>query len=73
MPKENHEATFAVYNKWRAQMTQKMGGEFDWAKVSESEMRALSGQMLEAAKVPGNIRREYWTAFEQMKAALSRR
>ena len=70
MPDANHQATFGVYNKWRAEMRQGMGGKFDWGKVSEAEMRSLSQRMLDAAEVPANIRQEYWAWFERMKGVL---
>jgi len=71
MPEANHRATFGVYNTWRASMRKKMGGTFDWEKVSESEMRRLSEDMFDAADVPRDIRRVYWDWFARMKAALS--
>ncbi len=72
MPEANHRATFGVYNTWRAEMRQKMGGTFDWSKVSESEMRSLSEKMFDAAQVPANIRQEYWDWFVRMQGALSK-
>jgi hypothetical protein len=70
MPEANHHATFAVYNTWRAEMRQRMGGTFDWQNVSEAEMRALSEQMFDAARVPSVMRQDYWLWFEHMKSAL---
>jgi hypothetical protein len=70
MPEANHQSTFGIYNKWRAQMRQRMGGGFDWGRVSEPEMRSLSEKMLDAAEIPANIRQEYWASFERMKGAL---
>jgi hypothetical protein len=70
MPEANHRATIGVYNKWRVEMAQKMGGTFDWNKVSETDMRALSETMFDAAQVPSSVRKQYWAAFEKMKAAL---
>ncbi|MDP1562445.1 MAG: hypothetical protein Q8M16_13790, partial [Pirellulaceae bacterium] len=72
MPEANHRATFGVYNTWRAEMRQRLGGTFDWSKVSESEMRSLSEKMFDAAQVPGNIRQEYWDWFIRMQGALSK-
>ena len=43
MDGESHNATRGLYNTWRAEMRKKMGGTFDWAKVSEADIRALSG------------------------------
>jgi hypothetical protein len=71
MPAANHRATVSLFNKWKAQMAAKMGATFDWANVSEAEMRALAEKMLDAAHVPPAIRQEYWQAFERMKAALT--
>ena len=54
-------------------MTRKMGGVFDWSKVSLAEMKALSEKMFDAAKVPLKIRKKYWAEFEKMFAALTKR
>jgi len=70
MPDINHLATFGIYRRWRAEMARKLGGTFDWSKVSEAEMRALSEKMFDAAQVPSSIRHQYWAEFEKMKAAL---
>ena len=70
MPEKSHLATFAVYNQWRAAMRAQMGGTFDWARVSEAQMRALSQRMFDAAQVPAPIRREYWSQYEAMLRAL---
>jgi hypothetical protein len=70
MSAPNHEKTFGVYNTWRAKMKEAMGGVFDWSKVTESDMRALSEQMFDAAGVPSEIRTQYWQEFERMKQAL---
>jgi hypothetical protein len=71
MPEANHRATFGVFNKWRAEMANKMGGTFDWSNVSEADMRLLSEKMFDAASVPTSIREQYWAEFERMKIALS--
>jgi hypothetical protein len=70
MPQANHRATFGVYNTWRAELRRKMGGTFDWGKVSEADMRALSEKIFDAANVPASIRQEYWDWFIRMKGAL---
>lgn len=70
MPEASHRATFGVFNKWRADMRQKMGGTFDWSKVSEAEARALSRKMFDAAQVPAAVRQQYWVQFNRMKAVL---
>ena len=70
MPEPNHRATFGVYNTWRAEMRQAMGGVFDWNKVSELDMRVLSEKMFDAAEIPALIRRDYWLWFDRMKDAL---
>jgi HNH/Endo VII superfamily toxin with a SHH signature len=72
MPEANHRATFGVYNKWRAEMAKKMGGKFDWCKVSASQMRQLSKKMFDAAKVPQHIRDQYWKEFARMRDLLER-
>lgn len=70
MPDTNHRATYSVYLTWRAKMRRKLGGTFDWTRVTEADMRALSERMLDAAQVPASVRQEYWAEFERMKAAL---
>jgi RHS repeat-associated protein len=72
MPKTAHERTFGVYNRWRAQMKDSMGGKFDWSKVSEAQMRDVSESMFDAAGVPAQMRGDYWQWFERMKTALQR-
>lgn len=72
MPDANHRTTFGVYNTWRAEMRQNIGGTFDWSKVSESEMRTLSEKMYDTAQVPAHIRQEYWDWFVKMQVALSK-
>lgn len=49
-----------------------MGGTFDWGKVSEADMRALSENMFDAAEVPSQMRTDYWAWFERMKGELSK-
>ena len=70
MPTASHRKTFGVYNTWRKEMRQKMGGTFDWNKVTEADMKALSEKMFDAADVPADIRKEYWDWFSKMKTAL---
>ncbi|MBK8239518.1 MAG: hypothetical protein IPK74_28690 [Deltaproteobacteria bacterium] len=72
MSAEAHARTFGVYNRWRAEMKAEMGGVFDWAKVSEDQMRRLSEKMFDAAGVPRQVRADYWRWFERMKGALHR-
>jgi HNH/Endo VII superfamily toxin with a SHH signature len=59
MPSANHHATFGIYNAWRAVTRRAMGGIFDWTKVSEADMKALSEKMFHAAGVPSVTRQEY--------------
>jgi hypothetical protein len=72
MPKPKHNLTRGVYNRWRAEMRREMGGTFDWARVTEADMRTLSDRMFEAAEVPREMQTAYWAWFERMKGALSR-
>jgi hypothetical protein len=51
-------------------MKKRMGGTFDWGKVSETDMRALSEKMFDAAEVPLKMRTNYWDWFNRMKGAL---
>jgi hypothetical protein len=60
MTAENHGATKGAFNTWRAEMRQKMGGTFEWSKVSEADMRTLSERMFDASEVPAGIRSEYY-------------
>jgi len=70
MPEANHQATFGVYNTWRAATRRSMGGTFDWKNVSEPQMRNLSERMFDAAQVPSAMRQDYWRWFDRMKSAL---
>ena len=70
MPDINHHATYGVFNNWKAELSQKMGGSFDWSKVSEADMRVLSEKMFDAAQVPFSVRKQYWAEYEKMKAKL---
>lgn len=72
MPDTNHHATYRVFNRWRAEMTRKLGGTFEWSRISETDMRVLSEKMFDAAKVPAAVRQRYWKEFEEMKDALHR-
>ncbi|HXG60005.1 MAG TPA: hypothetical protein VNO22_01410 [Planctomycetota bacterium] len=71
MPTEKHLATYGVYNRWRVERTRKMG-TFDWKRITEADIRALSQQMFQAAGVPAEIQAEYWRRVERMKAALQK-
>jgi len=70
MPTTNHQKTFGVYNTWRAGMKKRMAGTFDWGKVSETDMRALSEKMFDAAEVPRKMRTDNWDWFTRIKGAL---
>jgi hypothetical protein len=71
MPRETHHATRDVFNRWRAAMTERMGGKFDWAKVSEAEIRNLSEMMFDSAEVPRTVRQQFWEQFDRYLATLS--
>lgn len=71
MPEEMHDTMRGVYNRWRAAMTEKMGGSFDWGRVSEAEMRDLSEEMFDKAKIPQNVRQQFWEQFNEYRATLS--
>jgi len=71
IPEEMHHATRAAQNRWRSAMTEKMGGRFDWGKVPEVEIRKLSEEMFDAAKVPKSVRQEFWRQFNQYMATLA--
>ena len=72
MPDGNHRATYGVFNKWKAEMTRRWGGTFDWRKATEADMLALSEKMFDAAEVPRSVRQQYWTEFQRMKGALQK-
>jgi hypothetical protein len=72
MPEANHRATFGVYNSWRAEMRQEMGGAFSWGRVPEASMRNLSERMFDVANVPSATRKQYWDWYERMNKALSK-
>lgn len=63
MPTEAHDMTRAVFNVWRADMRQQMGGVFDWSEVSQAQAQDLAGQMFSAADVPAGIQDQYWQQF----------
>jgi hypothetical protein len=71
MDLESHNATRGVYNTWRAEMRQRMGGTFDWAKVSEADIQALSELMFNAAEVPASIRAEYYARLNEFLKTLT--
>jgi hypothetical protein len=73
MPALNHRATYGVYLSWRAKIAKKTGGSFNWASVTEADMRSLSEKMFDAAEVPASVREEYWAQFEKMNDALRKR
>jgi len=70
MEKRAHDSTRDLFNQWKAMMREKMGGTFDWGKVSESEIRNLSEKLFDGAEVPQEVRQEFWKQFEQYKATL---
>ena len=72
MSKALHLLTYGVYNKWLVEMTRKMGGNFDWHKVTLEDMKAISEAMFDAAGVPQGIRNQYWTEFAKMLKALQK-
>lgn len=72
MPIANHRETVRVFNSWRASLRKRMGQRFDWAQVTEQDIRDLSEKMFDAAQVPNTIRAEYWAWFDRMIAALSK-
>ncbi len=63
MTSKQHDATRGVYNTWRAEMTKKMGGTFNWKKVTDVQMEGLSEKMFDAAGIPANVRGEYYKQF----------
>lgn len=70
MPAPNHRRTFGVYNRWRAKMAKRMGGRFDWKKVTLSDIKRLAEDMFDAAGVPADVRAVYWSEFEKMLRTL---
>lgn len=71
MDVESHNATRGVYNTWRAEMRQQMGGTFDWTKVSATDMRTLSERMFVAARVPTGVRAEYYAQLKEFLKTLT--
>lgn len=70
MPTDAHNATRSAYNTWRAEQRKAMGGNFDWKRVSEGDMRSLGNRMFDAAKTPQPVRTEYWSRYEYMMGRL---
>ena len=50
MPDKNHRATYGVFNRWKTEIVRRIGGPFDWNKVDEADIRALSEAMFDAAE-----------------------
>ena len=70
MPTGQHYNTYGVYNKWRAGIVNR-AGSFDWSKVTEADIRALSEQMFDAANVPKQVREMDWQDFDRMLKAFT--
>jgi hypothetical protein len=70
MPAENHAATKGIYNTWRAAMRRKMGGTFEWSKVTKGDILELSEKMFDAANIPAAIRKQYYAALEAFLNSL---
>ncbi|MGC5076584.1 SpvB/TcaC N-terminal domain-containing protein [Agrococcus sp. DT81.2] len=71
MPTKAHDATRGIFPQWKKAMAEKMGGVFDWKKVTEAQIRALSEKMFDAAKVPEAVRREYYKQWNAYKKSIA--
>lgn len=59
-----HEATKKVYRDWlEAKYGKPVGVSPDWKAMTKKEAMKLTEDMLDAAKVPGDVRREYYELF----------
>ena len=70
MPTGQHYNTTGVFNEWRAEIKRRTGS-FDWAHVTETDMRGLSEKMFEAGNVPQAVRDMYWKDFDRMLKAFA--
>ncbi|MFN9538887.1 MAG: hypothetical protein ACK6A8_06510, partial [Planctomycetota bacterium] len=70
MPTGQHYNTTGVFNEWRAEIKRRTGA-FDWGKVTQADMRALSEKMFDAGNVPQPVRDMYWQDFDRMLQAFA--
>jgi hypothetical protein len=63
MPNTNHDQTRGVYNTWRTEMNENLGGTFDRTRVENVDMKQLSDRMFDVANVPADVRAEYDKQF----------
>lgn len=75
MPEEAHDMTRFGYRLWRMETQSRMGGSFDWTKVTQAQARDLAEYLFNGADVPAGIRAQYWSLFDahltQLMAAAS--
>jgi hypothetical protein len=63
---EQHAATQRVYEAWlEARTGRKVGASVDWTQVTPREAQELSERMFEAARVPEEARRAYYSEFHK--------
>jgi HNH/Endo VII superfamily toxin with a SHH signature len=75
MPVEAHDMTRFGYRLWRMEMESRMGGSWDWTKITDAQARDLAEYLFNGADVPAGIRAQYWAQFDahltQLMAAAS--
>jgi RHS repeat-associated protein len=60
----HHKATITVYGSWlRERGDRGIKGPVDWTTITPREILNLSERQLDAAEVPGNVRKEYYRQF----------
>jgi hypothetical protein len=62
-----HDATRDLYNKWRKAMKEKMGGTFDWAKVTYRRYEDAVRRHVQKRKSPGCRAKRVQRAFGRVQ------
>jgi hypothetical protein len=62
----NHNLTRGVFNNWKYQNFGSVAAKVDWTRVSPNQIQALAEQMFDAAKVPSEVRQQYYRDFAQL-------
>lgn len=69
----NHNATRGVFNRMRSEIAARQGvspRDVDWSQVSPGTAWRLAEEQFEAAKVPANVRAEYFQQFNEYLDSL---
>jgi hypothetical protein len=58
-----HNATRRAFNEWRRATTGSITGYVDWANMSPRQAQEIADLMFDAANIPNDARRVYYSAF----------